>query len=77
MTTDEKKKAHKQGLDRAVRKVREQLNKTLKAVRTIHHSALTCYHAGEFDGGKMRNLDDAECWLADARDALTDYLKAL
>ncbi len=77
MTTDEKKKANKKGLECGVRQVRDRLNKALAAVRRLHYTAHICYLAGEFDGGKMRNLDDAESWLADTRTALTEFLKPI
>ena len=75
MTKEENQKANKEGLNRAVKKVRDGLNKSLRNLRTLHTTAEAFFNAGEFHGGKMRDLDDAECWLADTRNALTDFLK--
>jgi len=67
----------KEGLDPAALKLRDSLNRALVKVRSLHTTALRLFRAGQFDGGKMRNLDDAECWLTDTRDALTYFLKPL
>ena len=69
------KEKNKKGLDRAVKRARDDLTKTLARVRLVWKTAQAHYNNGQFDGGKMRNLDDAECWLADTRDALTDFLR--
>ena len=69
------KEKNKRGLDRAVEKARNDLTKTLARVRFAHKKAQAHFNGGQFDGGKMRNLDDAECWLTDARGALTEFLK--
>jgi hypothetical protein len=69
------KEKNKKGLDRAAKKVRDDLTKVLARVRLIHKTAQAHYYAGHFDGGKMRNLDDAECWLTDTRNAMTNFLK--
>jgi len=75
MTREEKQKVNKERLNRAAQKVRDGLNKSLRNLRTLHTTAEALFNAGEFHGGKMRNLDDAECWLADTRTALTEFLK--
>ena len=67
----------KEGLDPAVLKLRDSLNRALIKVRSLHKTALRLFHAGQFDGGKMRNLDDAEAWLSDTSDALTYFLKPI
>jgi len=66
---------NKKGLDRTVKKLRDDLTKILARVRSVHMTAQEHFNNHQFDGGKMRNLDDAECWLTDTRDAMTNFLK--
>ncbi len=58
-----------------IKKIRATLITELAKVRRIQRQANLAYQAGCFDGGLMRHLDDCECWLADARSALTEFLK--
>ena len=67
----------KKGLDPEVRQVRDQFNKILRTVRKIHDTAEICFQNNEFDGGKLRDLDDAQLYLEDARNALTAFLKTV
>lgn len=69
------KEKTKKKLDPAVKTLRDDLTKTLGRLRRTRELAVTHFDNGRLNGGKMRNLDDAECWLADARGALTDFLK--
>ena len=67
---------NKKHLDRRARGLCDRLTTTLRAARELHRTAHDFYQAGAFHGERMRELDDLETFLTDARDELTAFLKA-
>ena len=57
-----------------IKLIRRRLRNALGELNTIHAGALVKFQARDLDGGKMRNLDDAQQWLTDTLGALNEFL---
>lgn len=59
-----------------VKRLKADMDALHRRMKHLHNRGAMFFAARSMDGGRMRNLDDAEHWLDDARKALGDFIKS-
>jgi hypothetical protein len=59
-----------------VKRLKNDMDALHRRMKHLHNRGDMFFTALQMDGGRMRNLDDAEQWLNDARGALAKFIKS-